>query len=54
MPLSFAPGEACQFDWSYEIVPLNGVTQIVKAAHARLCYSRMLFVRAYRLLLSAS
>jgi transposase len=31
VPLSFAPGEAYQFDWS----------------HVRLCHSRMLFVRAY-------
>src|SRR6516225_1692286 len=47
VPLSFAPGEAYQFDWSHEVVLLNGVTVIVKAAHARLCHSRMLFVRAY-------
>jgi transposase len=47
VPLSFAPGEAYQFDWSHEIVLLNGVTVTVKAAHVRLCYSRMLFVRAY-------
>src|SRR5579864_1882676 len=47
VPLSFAPGEAYQFDWSYEIVVLNGVTVTVKAAHVRLCHSRMLFVRAY-------
>ncbi len=33
--------------WSHEIVLLNGVTVTVKAAHARLCHSRMLFVRAY-------
>jgi hypothetical protein len=26
VPLSFAPGEAYQFDWSHEIVLLNGVT----------------------------
>jgi hypothetical protein len=36
-----------------EIVLLDGVTVIVKAAHVRLCY-RMLFVRAFRLPLSAS
>jgi len=48
VPLSFAPGEAYQFDWSHEVVLLNGVTVIVKAAHVRLCHSRMLFVRAYR------
>src|ERR1700693_4679338 len=47
VPLTFAPGEAYQFDWSYEIVLLNGVTVTVKAAHVRLCHSRMLFVRVY-------
>jgi transposase len=47
VPLAFAPGEAFQFDWSHEIVVLNGVTTIVKVAHVRLCHSRMLFVRAY-------
>jgi transposase len=45
--LSFAPGEAFQFDWSHEVVLLNGVTVTVKVAHVRLCHSRMLFVRAY-------
>ena len=47
IPLSFAPGEAYQFDWSQEIVLIDGVTVKVKVAHLRLCYSRMLFVRAY-------
>jgi transposase len=47
VPLSFRPGEAYQFDWSHEIVVLRGVTVTVKVAHVRLCYSRMLFVRAY-------
>ncbi len=47
VPLSFAPGEAYQFDWSDEVVLLNGVTVLVKVAHVRLCHSRMLFVRAY-------
>src|SRR5437016_8102817 len=47
VPLSFAPGEAYQFDWSYEVVLLSGVTVTVKVAHVRLCHSRMLFVRAY-------
>ncbi len=47
VPLSFAPGEAYQFDWSHEIVVLNGVTTTVKVAHVRLCHSRMMFVRAY-------
>jgi transposase len=47
VPLSFAPGEAYQFDWSHEIVLLNGVTVTVKVAHMRLCHSRMMLVRAY-------
>jgi len=47
VPLSFAPGEAYQFDWSHEIVLIGGVTVTVKVAHVRLCHSRMPFVRAY-------
>ncbi len=47
VPLFFAPGEAYQFDWSHEIVVINGVTTTVKVAHVRLCHSRMMFVRAY-------
>jgi transposase len=47
VPLSFAPGEAYQFDWSHEIVLMDGVTTTVKVAHVRLCHSRMMFVRAY-------
>ena len=43
VPLSFAPGEAYQFDWSHEIVLINGTTVTVKVAHVRLCHSRMLF-----------
>src|SRR5690606_31918700 len=47
VPLSFDPGEAYQFDWSHEIVLIDGVTTTVKVAHVRLCHSRMPFVRAY-------
>src|SRR6266567_2433128 len=47
VPLSFAAGEAYQFDWSHEVVLINGTTVTVKVAHVRLCHSRMLFVRAY-------
>jgi transposase len=47
VPLSYAPGEAYQFDWSHEVVVLDGVTNVVKVAQVRLCHSRMLFVRAY-------
>ena len=47
VPLTFAPGEAYQFDWSHEIVVMDGVTTTVKVAHVRLCHSRMMLVRAY-------
>jgi len=47
VPLSFAPGEAYQFDWSHEVVVIAGATVTVKVAQVRLCHSRMLFVRAY-------
>ena len=47
VPLSFGPGEAYQFDWSQEVVLIDGATTTVKVAHVRLCHSRMPFVRAY-------
>ncbi len=47
VPLTFAPGEAYQFDWSHEVVLINGTTVKIKVAHLRLCHSRMLFARAY-------
>jgi transposase len=46
VPLYYATGESCQFDWSHEIVLIQGVTT-TKVAHVRLCHSRMMFVRAY-------
>ena len=47
VPLVFAPGEAYQFDWSHEVVVIDGVTTTAKVAHVRLCHSRMPFIRAY-------
>jgi transposase len=47
VPLSFAAGEAYQFDWSHEVVRMNNATVVLKVAHVRLCHSRMFFVRAY-------
>ena len=47
VPLSFAPGEAFQFDWSHEYAVLSGVTTRVKAAHMRLCHSRMMLVQVF-------
>jgi transposase len=47
VPLAFAPGEVCQFDWSHEHVELAGVMQTIKVAHFRLTFSRQMFVVAY-------
>ena len=47
VPLIFDPGEAYQFDWSHEYARLSGVTTRVKAAHMRLCYSRMQLVQIF-------
>ena len=47
VPLSFAPGEAYQFDWSHEAITFQGVPLTIKAAHMKLSHSRMPFVRGY-------
>ena len=47
VPLAFAPGEVCQFDWSHEHVEINGVMQTIKVAHFRMTFSRQMFVVAY-------
>ena len=47
VPLSFAPGEAFQFDWSHEFAVLGEATTKIKVAHFRLCHSRMPFLVAY-------
>ena len=47
IPLSFAPGEAYQFDWSHEDMEIAGKPMRVKVAHMRLCWSRMAFRRIY-------
>jgi transposase len=47
IPLVFAPGEAYQFDWSYETVELGGQVQAVKVAHLRLAHSRVFLAVAY-------
>ena len=47
VPLIFDPGEACQFDWSHEYAVLSGTTTRVKAAHMRLCHSRMQLVQIF-------
>lgn len=47
IPLSFGPGEACQFDWSHEMAVINGKPRKIKVAHIRLCHSRKFLVIAY-------
>jgi len=47
IPLSFAPGDAYQFDWSHEMVVLAGVAYKLKVAHFRLSHSRQPFLVAY-------
>ena len=47
IPLTFAPAEAYQFDWSEEWIILDGIAFKAQVAHARLCHSRMPYIRAY-------
>jgi transposase len=47
IPLTFDPAEAFQFDWSHESVLIDGMPVKAKAAHLRLCHSRMFLVVAY-------
>jgi transposase len=47
IPLEYDPGDAFQFDWSYEQVELGGVQVEIKIAQFRLCHSRKPFCIAY-------
>jgi transposase len=47
IPLSFAPGDAYQFDWSHDQVEIGGTPLTVKVAHLRLSHSRRFYIRAY-------
>src|SRR6201996_3718899 len=49
VPLSFAPGEAFQFDWSEDFAVVRGVRIKLQVAHVKLCYSRAFIIRAYLL-----
>lgn len=49
VPLTFAPGEAFQFDWSEDWAMINGVNTKLQVAHFRLSYSRAFVLRAYLL-----
>lgn len=47
IPLEYDPGDAFQFDWSYEQLLLGGNQTEVKIAQFRLCHSRKPFCVAY-------
>jgi transposase len=47
VPLIFKAGDAMQFDWSLEVVMIDGVETKVKVAHFRLSHSRKPFIVAY-------
>ena len=47
VPLTFAWGEAFQFDWSEEGLVLGGVWRKVQLAHMKLCASRAFWLVAY-------
>lgn len=49
VPLTFAPGEAFQFDWSEDWAMINGVNTKLQIAHFKLSYSRAFMLRAYLL-----
>ena len=47
VPLSFALGEAFQFDWSCEYVFIGGLRRRIEVAHMKLCASRAFWLVAY-------
>ena len=49
IPLTFAPGEAFQFDWSEDWAVIAGVKTKLQVAQLKLSYSRAFFLRAYPL-----
>jgi transposase len=49
VPLTFAPGEAFQFDWSEDWAMVNGQNTKLQIAHFKLSYSRAFILRAYPL-----
>lgn len=49
IPLTFAPGEAFQFDWSEDWAVIAGVKTKIQVAQFKLSYSRAFILRAYPL-----
>jgi transposase len=48
-PLTFAPGEAFQFDWSEDWAVIGGERTKLQVAHFKLAHSRAFILRAYLL-----
>ena len=49
IPLTFAPGEAFQFDWSEDWAVIANERVKLQIAHFKLAHSRAFYVRAYPL-----
>jgi len=49
IPLTFAPGDVFQFDWSEDWAVLGGVRTKLQVAQLKLAYSRAFILRAYPL-----
>lgn len=47
VPLTFAWGEAFQFDWSEENLVIGGIWRKIQLAHMKLCASRAFWLVAY-------
>jgi len=47
VPLTFAPGEAFQFDWSEDYAVIGGQNTKLQVAHFKLSHSRAFVLRAY-------
>lgn len=47
VPLTFAPGEAFQFDWGEDFATINGRKRCLQVAYFKLSHSRAFFLRAY-------
>ena len=45
--LSFAPGEAFQFDWSEDFAVIGGTRVKLQVAHTKLCHSRAYLLQTH-------
>ena len=52
VPLTFALGEAFQFDWSEESLLIGGLFRRIQVSHMKLCASRAFWLVAYPILIN--